>query len=172
MAKSKYGYWLTEEGLLLIRGWARDGLTEEQIAKNIGISRSTLREWKTKYPAISATLKKGKDVVDRQVEEALIKSLMGYNTVEITKERNIKTGELEVTREVIKEVPPNITALIFWLKNRKPKQWRETANDPKNKAEVKYIKAKTEQIKGGEQNNTEDKIVKLFDLIGGELDES
>ena len=49
MAKGKYQEWLEPEKLILIEGWARDGLTDEQIAKNIGISRSTLNEWKNKY---------------------------------------------------------------------------------------------------------------------------
>ena len=57
MAKGKYKYWLTPEGLLKLEGWTRDGLTEEQIASNMGISRSTLNEWKKLYPDISDTLK-------------------------------------------------------------------------------------------------------------------
>ena len=59
MAKGKYEKWLEPDGLLLLEGWARSGLTDEQIAKNMGISRSTLNDWKNKYPDISDTLKKG-----------------------------------------------------------------------------------------------------------------
>ena len=70
MASGKYQEWLTEEGLLKIEGWARDGLTNEQIASNIGINRDTLYTWIKKYPDISDTLKKGKEVIDRQVENA------------------------------------------------------------------------------------------------------
>ena len=51
---------MTEEGLLQLEAWARDGLTEEQIAHNMGISRKTLYEWKSKYSDICDTLKKGK----------------------------------------------------------------------------------------------------------------
>ena len=76
--KGKYRDWITEEGLLLIEGWARDGLTDEQIAHNIGIRRETLCVWKNKYPNISNALKKGKEVVDRQVENALLKRALGY----------------------------------------------------------------------------------------------
>ena len=72
MAKGKYEYWITPEGLLKIEGWARDGLTDEQIAENIGISRSTLNMWKNRYSDISDTLKRGKDVIDLQVENALL----------------------------------------------------------------------------------------------------
>ena len=61
---------MTEEGLLQLEAWARDGLTEEQIAHNMGINRRTLTDWKNKYTPISLTLKRGKEVVDIQVENA------------------------------------------------------------------------------------------------------
>ena len=93
MAKGKYEYWLTKEGLLLIEGWARDGLTDEQIACNMGICRDTLIQWKKKYSDISDTLKKGKEVVDRQVENALFKRALGYEYTEIIKERIDDTGQ-------------------------------------------------------------------------------
>ena len=70
--KGKYEYWITPEGLLKIEGWARDGLVDEQIAENIGIRAGTLYDWKNRFPDISEALKKGKEVVDRQVENALI----------------------------------------------------------------------------------------------------
>lgn len=125
MAKGKYEYWLTPEGLLKLEGWARDGLTDEQIAENIGISRSTLNNWKDKYPDISDTLKKGKDVVDRQVENALLKRALGYEYTEVTREYIPEVGEVTVTKEVTKQVVPDTTAQIFWLKNRKPDKWRD-----------------------------------------------
>ena len=78
MAKGKYQEWLTPEGLLKIEGWARDGLTEEQIAENMGVGYSTLQTYKTKYQDIQDTLKRGKEVVDRQVENALLKRALGY----------------------------------------------------------------------------------------------
>lgn len=126
MAKGKYEYWLTQEGLLKIEGWARDGLTEEQIAANMGICRDTLIQWKKRYPYISDTLKKGKEVVDRQVENALLKRALGYKYTEVTKERI--EGGFVVTKEVTKEVVPDTTAQIFWLKNRKPNEWRDKQN--------------------------------------------
>lgn len=134
MAKGKYQEWLTHEGLLKIESWARNGLTDEQIAHNMGIRCSTLYEWKKKYSEISESLKKGKEVVDIEVENALLKRALGYKFTEVTKERVIEydptTGEatgshLVVTKEVEKEVQPDTTAQIFWLKNRKPEQWRD-----------------------------------------------
>lgn len=101
MAKGKYAEWLAEDKLILLQGWARDGLTDEQIAHNMGIAYSTLKIWKNDHEAILAALKKGKEVVDRQVENALLKSALDGN----------------------------ITAQIFWLKNRKPDQWRDKPVD-------------------------------------------
>lgn len=119
MAKGKYEYWLTNEGLLKIEGWAKDGLVEEQIAHNMGISRSSLNAWKITYPDILDALKKGKEVVDRQVENALLKRALGYTYDEVTVENGVET------KRVTKEVLPDVTAQIFWLKNRKPKVWRD-----------------------------------------------
>lgn len=129
MAKGKYEQWLTEEGLLQLEAWARKGLTDEQIAANIGISRSTLNEWKNRFSDISDTLKRGKEIVDIQVENALLKRALGYTYKEITREAqfNPQTEQYEmvVTKEVTKEVVPDTTAQIFWLKNRKPEEWRD-----------------------------------------------
>jgi transcriptional regulator with XRE-family HTH domain len=137
VAKSK---WEEVKGkLILIEGWARDGLTEEQIAKNLGISRATLENYKKNHLDFLDTLKKGKEVIDIQVENALLKRALGYKYVETTKEPN-ETGELVVTKEVLKEVQPDTTAQIFWLKNRKPKQWRD-------KQEIEHSGETTQNIK-------------------------
>jgi DNA-binding XRE family transcriptional regulator len=129
MAKGKYEKWITEEGLVLLEGWARDGLTDEQIAHNVGVSRSTLNDWKKKYPDISDALKKGKEVVDLQVENALLKRALGYAYEEVTEEsqwnEKAKQYELVITKRVKKRQAPDTTAQIFWLKNRRPDKWRD-----------------------------------------------
>ena len=119
MAKGKYREWLSEDGLIKIQGWARDGLIDEQIAHNMGITTKTLYEWKNKYGEISEALKKGKEVIDRQVENALLKRALGYTYDETTYEDGVET------KRVMKEVAPDTTAQIFWLKNRKPAEWRD-----------------------------------------------
>lgn len=119
MSRARYQDWVTEEGLLKIEGWARDGLTEEQIAEKMGVSRKTLFNWKKQHLPILHALKKGKEVIDRQVENALLKRALGYQYDEITKEGG------EITKVVTKEVQPDTTAQIFWLKNRKPTEWRD-----------------------------------------------
>lgn len=84
MARGKYQEWLTDEGLIKIEGWARDGLTDEQISENMGIAPKTLYRWKDNYSQICQALKKGKEVVDRQVENALFKRAIGYEYTERT----------------------------------------------------------------------------------------
>jgi len=117
VGKGKYQEWLTEEGLLKLQEWSRDGLTDVQIASNMGVSPSTLYSWKKKYPELLDSLNNGNEVVDQQVENALLKRALGYKYEEIT----YSSGE-EI-RRVVKEVRPDITAQIFWLKNRRPDIW-------------------------------------------------
>ena len=97
MAKGKYHEWLEPDGLVLLKGWARDGLKDAQIARNMGITTKTLYEWKRAYSDICEALKRGKEVVDYEVENALLKAAL----------------------------EGNVTAQIFWLKNRKRKAWRD-----------------------------------------------
>lgn len=93
MAKGKYEKWLEPESLILLEGWARDGLTDEQIAHNMGIRRETLYDWKKKYPNISNALKKGKEIVDIEVENALLKRALGYEYTETTRERIVDSRQ-------------------------------------------------------------------------------
>ena len=130
MAESeKYREWLTDEGLIKIEGWAKDGLTNKQIADNMGITTTTLYRWIKQSDKLNETLKRGKEVVDRQTENALLKRALGYEYEETTTMTS-HDGK-ETTKTVKKHIPPDITAIIFWLKNRKPKQWRDV-----NKIEV------------------------------------
>lgn len=121
--QGKYQEWITKEGLLKIEGWARDGLIDKEIAERIGVNERTFTRWKTDHPQIMSVLKKGKEVIDRQVENALLKRALGYMTTEIKKEI-LPDGSKKVT-ETVKEVAPDTTAQIFWLKNRKPSEWRD-----------------------------------------------
>ena len=121
-AKGKYHDWLTPESLTRLEGWARDGLTDEQIAQKMGISKGTLYDWKNKFPEFSNALKNGKEVVDTLVENALLKRALGYNYLEVTEE----DGDLGYKKKTVhKQMPPDVTAQIFWLKNRRPDKWRD-----------------------------------------------
>lgn len=131
MAKGKYQRWLEPDGLLLLEGWARDGLTDEQIAGNVGITATTLYEWKNRFPEISEALKKGKEIVDIQVENALLKRALGYEYMEERVEISEKDGRKVI--QTTKTALPDTAAQIFWLKNRRPDRWRDK---PQEKAEA------------------------------------
>lgn len=123
--RGKYEEWITDDGLIKVQGWARDGLSNEQIAHNMGITVKTLYEWQNKYGDFCEALKKGKEVVDREVENALLKRALGYEYDEVTHEPDKDTGQLVVSKVVRKQVIPDTTAQIFWLKNRKPDEFRD-----------------------------------------------
>lgn len=122
MVRVKMSDWITNEKLLLIEGWSRDGLTNEQIAQNMGVHRATLHKWQKKVTDIDNALKRGKEVSDREVENALFKNAVGFHYIE---EQLTDTGEIV---QVNKYHKPNTTAQIFWLKNRKPSIWRDKQN--------------------------------------------
>lgn len=123
MAKCKAKRWLTPENLTLLEGWARDGLTNSQIAKKMRISESTYYEYLRNFPQISEAIKKGKEVVDYEVEAQLLKSIKGF--VETYDQQTVtKDGDVVGFKES-KYIPPNITAAIFWLKNRQPEKYNK-----------------------------------------------
>ena len=127
--------WDQGDGLLSIESWARDGLANYQIAANIGISENTFTKWHRKSPVIKEALKKGRRPLDFEVENALLKRAMGY-TVKVKEPVKVriekqKAGEGKIVEERIEMterelyVPPDTTAQIFWLKNRKTQYWRD-----------------------------------------------
>lgn len=123
MAKSRVDEWLEPDKLILIEGWARDGLTQEQIAHNMGIGLTTLKEWRQKQPTIETFLKRGKEVVDFEVENALYKSAM----------------------------EGNVTAQIFWLKNRRKDKWREKQDVSIEKNPIEDLTPLAELLKGNKE---------------------
>lgn len=160
MAKSKITEWLEEDKLILLEGWARDGLTEEQIAKNIGVSVKTLYNWKEKELPILQAIKKGKEVVDFEVENALLKKALGY-TETLNKQRVTKDGNIVDIEEDV-HIAPDSTALIFWLKNRQPKKWRDkvelTSDDEKMKEINKNISNIANLINNPQKNRNEEDV--------------
>lgn len=132
---AKIDEWLEKDKLILLEGWARDGLTDEQIMKNMGIqSKSTFYGYKKDYPNFSNALKKGKEVADYEVENALFKRAIGY-TKEIKEQKIDKDGYVH---DLVKEVhiPGDTTAQIYWLKNRKPDKWRDKVIDSENEEAI------------------------------------
>nr|DAM36036.1 MAG TPA: terminase small subunit [Caudoviricetes sp.] len=125
ISKSKYETDVKPR-LVEIEAWKRDGLTDEQIFKNLGISRDTFYKYKEKYADFSDALKKGKEVADIEVENALFKRAIGYKYKEVIKEvKEIDGKKTTYVKEVIKEMPGDVGAQIFWLKNRKSNKWKD-----------------------------------------------
>ena len=167
-ARGKYHEWLTKEGLTLIEGWARDGLIDEQIAANIGVTTTTFYDWKKKYADFSDALKKGKEASDYEVENSLFKSATGYEYEERKEVQEVVDGvmrkRVEVTR---KQVPPNATSAIFWLKNRKPDKWRnkQEIEISKLRAEIKKLEAETARIESQTEKDEVQEAVVFKDVI-------
>ena len=160
MATAKYKKWLTEDGLLLLQSFARDGLTDEEMAKHMGIGTATLSRWKKNHPLISAALSRGKDVYDNEVVEAFHKRTKGYK---VTVKKHFKLKKTEYDPESGKKVreteelvaakdevyiPPDTTAQLHWLYNRRPDDWKarriDTGAAPGEAEEPALMKALTE----------------------------
>ena len=174
MARAEYKKWQEPDNLIKLQGWARDGLTNEQIAKKIGVRRETISVWCSKYPNIANALKKGKEVIDYEIENSLI-STMKKHRIKTTTYKMVKKDDLvlkaERTKfmnmfkldhpnatkeqiliataenvaiyeripmtETVTEVDPNVSSMIFWLKNRKPDVYRDQTFQKLNEANAR-----------------------------------
>lgn len=158
--------WLEEDNLMLLECWARDGYTFQDIANRIGISISTLRMWRVKYPDIDNALKKGREIIDYKVENALLKSALGYKTKEVKVTTTIRSGKVvETVKEVTdKEQAPNVSAIQCWLYNRLPNKWKKNRDnlielgEEDTRIQVTVTRASTSQSTKAQQDETaEDK---------------
>lgn len=123
MASKKQVYWTSEEGLEIIAGWKRKGLTDAQVCKNLEINRSTLYRWCDDSEELCNTLKINKEISITLVENALFKKAVGF-TKKIKKDMVGKDGEI-VTYESELYFPPDITAIKFYLTNRDGSNWKD-----------------------------------------------
>ncbi len=176
--------WHTKENLELVEGWARDGLSDEQIAKNMGIAVSTLYDWKKRHLEFMEAFKKGKQVVNVELENALFKKAIGAKTTTTTyrvskvdenvlearrlrfadkymeehpeaskKEALLAATEHVDTHEKIiwsiveNQLPPDVGALMFLMKNRMPEKYREQSYQELNHAQAEQAKAQAEKAK-------------------------
>ena len=174
MAHAEYKKWLEPDNLTKLRSWARDGLTNEQIAKKIGVKRQTFQRWVKTYSDISDALKKGKEVVDAEIEENLISTMKKHtlktttyamvkkdemvlkaertkfmnmykldhpeatkNEILIATAENVDVYERIAQRQVVAEVDPNVSSMIFWLKNRLPDKYRDQTFKKLNEAQAR-----------------------------------
>ena len=147
MAKALYKEWLTEEKLTLLEGWKRNGLTDEQIAHNMGINVRTLWRWKAEHNQIQQALKIGKEVANFIVENTLFQKAISGNT----------------------------TAMIFWLKNNWRDKYNDSTLSPdelklakarsrKTNAEADIAELKAQMLKDG-GTDVEEKLDKIMDEL-------
>jgi hypothetical protein len=124
--KSRIDQLFDEDTLVLIEGLARDGYTNQDIAHRLGIEPSVLYNAKRERPEINAAINRGKQVVDYKVENALLKSALGYKTKETKITTLMRYGKVvEEQKETLeKEVPPNSISCQVWLYNRCPDKWK------------------------------------------------
>ena len=152
MAKAKYKEWLTPQALQRLEGWKRNGLTDEEIAHNIGVRRETLWDWQKRFPNIANALKRGREDVNFIVESALLKKALGGNT----------------------------TAMIFWLKNNWRDKYNDSELSPEERklavARMKKLEAETKNVqlrnKSLEENgaDVEEALDRIMDKLVNESD--
>lgn len=213
MARAEYKKWLEPDNLTRLRSWARDGLTNEQIAKKIGVRRQTISEWSKKYPDIADALKKGKEVVDSEIEDSLI-SVMKKHTITTTQYKMVKKDDFNLKAErskfaniykldhpdatkneiliataenvevyekipiskTVTEVDPNTSAIIFWLKNRRPDVYRDQTFQKLNEANARKTLAEAQlseaQLKALEENDDPSNKTIIVDDIREVSDDS
>lgn len=206
MAHAEYKKWLEPDNLTKLRSWARDGLTNEQIAKKIGVKRQTFQRWVKTYSDISDALKKGKEVVDAEIEDNLIYT-MSKHTVTTTQYKMVKKDKLVLQAErkkfanmyklehpeatkmqiliavaehipvyeqipyvkTVTEVDPNISSMIFWLKNRRPEKYRDQTFKKLNEAQARKAIAEAniseKQLKALEEADNPDNATVVVDDI-------
>lgn len=150
MGAQKWQKWESEEALAVLRTWKMAGLSDEEVAKKVGVSRSTLAEWKHKHEKIGEALASGREFADRLVENKLFKLTQGYK-VEVRKafklrkpvydDNGKKTGDEEVLETAIEDeyVKPDVRAMIFWLQNRRPEEWRKLEERTEEESDVKRM---------------------------------
>lgn len=156
-------WWLSEDGVILITSWRRDGMTFRDIANKIGINENTFHDWCRENPQLKDVKTTTKELVDYRVENALLKRALGFKSTEIkvTIGKKIVGGEMfQVLEEkTTKDVAPDVTACLAWLNNKKFQEWKhnrdrcvETTEEDR-KVNITIVRGKgSEELLGSETN--------------------
>ncbi len=116
-------YWLTPEGLILLQAKSRDSLTKKELASKIGVTEKKLEKWEKEHEEIAKAVRRGREITDATVENAILKKALGFCVTEVKKV--IKADGAEEITTVSKCVPPDLSAASVWLKNRCPDKWTD-----------------------------------------------
>lgn len=149
-------YWLGEDGIELINDWRRRGLSVKAIAEDkIGIGATTLMKWRQQSPELDKALTITEDLVDGQVEGALLRRAMGYDYFEETWAPDPDTGREVLTKKVKKHVPADVKAIAMWLYNRRGDAWRsmqpQLPADDGDIIDVKNVLVQIEEAADGDK---------------------
>lgn len=161
--------WTSEDGLMLIECWSRDGYTIEDIANKIGVDKKTLYDWRSQYPEIEAALRNGREIIDYKVENALLKSALGYKKKEVKITTTMRYGKVvETIKETTEsEQAPNVNAIQTWLYNRQKEKWKNMnakANMFEDMVEDDTIEVIVRRA-GANENGEEDDSVEEKDIV-------
>ena len=144
--KSKWP--LVEDKLALIEKWARDGLTEKQICKNIGISEQSMNEYKKAHSELVEALKRGKEVAIAEIENALVKRAKGYDYEEIKTYIKDEDGkQTKYTEKTLKHQPPDVGACAILLKNKDRGNWSDNPIKMDLEREMLELHKKAQAVK-------------------------
>ncbi|MDE7431342.1 MAG: transposase [Lachnospiraceae bacterium] len=162
--------WLEEDGLMLIECWSRDGYTIEDIANKIGVNQKTLYDWRSQYPEIEEALRNGREIIDYKVENALLKSALGYKKKEVKVTTTMRYGKVvETVKEVTEsEQAPNVNAIQTWLYNRNKEKWKNMnakSNMFEDMVEDDTIEVIVRRAGTNENENEEDEVVEEKDIV-------
>lgn len=150
VTRPKLEEWITGDNVTLLLGWLRDGLSNIQIAKNIGISEQTFYRWCKRSSEFRELIKNTKEYCLSEVENSLFKSANGFMYDEVTYYRDPETGNMIEAKRVTKMMKPDVTAQIFIMKTRRPENYSQNSSAAQT---------------------TEEKISDFMDTISDELTE-
>lgn len=119
--------------LMLVKKWREDGAGLDEIAEKLNISRTTLFKYQKEHADFADALKRGKEIIDSEVENSLKKECIGYTYEETTTTTtaiiNERTGEITdlkrvETKTTKRYARPSVSAIAYYLNNRLPNKWK------------------------------------------------
>lgn len=162
-----------DNALFLIKNWYRDGYTFQEMADKIGVSLEVFKAARNEIEEFDQALIESKEVVDYKVENALLKSALGYSTKEVKITTLMRYGRVvETTKEVLeKEYSPNVTAIQMWLYNRQKDKWRNMNVQKSLTDDLEEDSSIEITVKRASERESKDTGVQPADFEIGDVDE-